>query len=246
MSPGFCAAAGLLLFRWGLQRRGVIGIASVGLGGLLLYEASRRSMLLGERSPAEPVASVPTETELVDEAIAIDSPPEILYTLCRDLANLRRLAPPLRAVEAFAPRHARWRLGSSQGRAFEWESTFTGDEPGRSISWRTTYERRLSHLGAVRFERAPDDRSTLVTVQLEYLPPADAIGSAVVRAIGPSPRRLVRAALRRLKQIAEVDDVVANDDRWRAGHPQSPEKEDAMNTSPTIVRRGAGSPSSPR
>jgi len=223
MSPAFCAAAGLLFLRSGLQRRGLIGAASVGIGGWLLYEASRLSTPLGERSPAEPVASVPTETAVVDEAIAIDSPPEILYSLCRDLANLRRLAPPLRAVEAIPPRHARWRLGRSQGRAFEWESTFTGDEPGRSISWRTTYERRLTHLGAVRFERARDDRSTLVTVQLEYLPPADPIGAAVVRAIGPSPQRLVRAALRRLKHIAEVDDV-ANDDRWRTAQPQSPER----------------------
>jgi uncharacterized membrane protein len=212
LSPAFCAAAGLLLVAWGVQHRGVVGIASAGLGGCLLYEARRRLILLGSRSAAEPLASEPTETEVVDETILIERDPETLYALCRDLVNLRRLAPRLRGVEAIAPRYARWRLWSPQGRTLEWESTFTGDEPGRSISWRTTYDRHLSHLGIVRFERGPDERTTLVTVQLEYLPPADAIGSAVVRAIGPSPRRLVRDALRRLKQIAEVDDVAANDD----------------------------------
>jgi uncharacterized membrane protein len=212
LSPALCSIAGLLLFAWGLQHRGVVGIASAGLGGWLLYEASRRAILRGDRLRAQPLASEPTETEVVDEAILIECDPETLYALCRDLVNLRRLAPRLRRVEAIAPRYARWRLWSPQGRTLEWESTFTGDEPGRSISWRTTYDGRLSHLGTVRFERGADERTTLVAVQLEYLPPADAIGSAVVRAIGPSPRRLIRDALRRLKRIAEVDDIAANDE----------------------------------
>ncbi|MET0680655.1 MAG: SRPBCC family protein [Burkholderiales bacterium] len=154
---------------------------------------------------------------MVDEAILIAASPDWLYRFCRDLGNMRQFAPRLRGIEALGDRYARLRLWSPQGRILEWESTITSDEPGRAIAWRTTYESQLSHLGAIRFERDADDGGTVVTVQLEYLPPLGAVGSAVVRTIGPSPRRLVRDALARLKQIAKTDGAANGDQPRGAG-----------------------------
>ena len=212
LTPPLYAAGGLLLLGWGVRRRGVAGLAAAALGGWLMY---RSCAPMGR--PVQVVRDVTeaAETAVVDEAILVDSNPETLYRFCRDLGNMRRFAPRLRGVEALGGRYARWRLWSPQGRSLEWESTITSDDPGRAIGWRTTYERELSHLGRVRFERAADDGGTVVTVQLEYLPPLGAVGAAVVRTIGPSPQRLVRDALARLKRIVETDGTAANDDNPR-------------------------------
>jgi uncharacterized membrane protein len=213
LTPALCAAGGLLLLGWGIGRRGVAGIAATGLGSWLLYQTSVHMNQWRTRWAAQQPAAEAAETAVVDEAILIAAKPDWLYRFCRDLGNMRQFAPRLRGVESLGGRYARWRLWSPQGRTLEWESTITSDEPGRAIAWRTTYERQLSHLGTVRFERDADDGGTVVTVQLEYLPPLGATGSAVVRTIGPSPQRLVRDALLRLKEIAETDAVAANDDR---------------------------------
>jgi uncharacterized membrane protein len=213
LTPALLAAGGLLLLAWGIGRgRGVAGIAAAGLGGWLVYQAGVRA---SRSAPVESFAPEAAETGVVDEAILIAASPDWLYRFCRDLGNMRQIAPRLRGIEALGGRYARLRLRSPHRRTLEWESTITSDEPGRAIAWRTTYERQLSHLGAIRFERDADDGGTVVTVQLEYLPPLGAVGSAVVRTIGPSPQRLVRGALARLKQIAETNDAAANDDQPR-------------------------------
>src|SRR5262245_39650567 len=183
LTPALCAAGGLLLLAWGIGRRGPTGIAAAGVGSWLVYLTSVHMNRWRMRWAAEPAAAEAVETAVVDEAILIAAKPDWLYRFCRDLGNMRQVAPRLRGVESLGERHARWRLWSPQGRTLIWESTITSDEPGRAITWRTTYRRQLSHLGTVRFERDADDGGTVVTVQFEYLPPLGAVGSAVVRTI---------------------------------------------------------------
>jgi hypothetical protein len=53
----------------------------------------------------------------------------------------------------------------------------------------------------VRFEPAPGDRGTEVTVSLEYEPPAGKLGAAVARLSGEEPGAQTADDLRRFKQV---------------------------------------------
>jgi uncharacterized membrane protein len=205
------AAGGIGLIAWALGRRGAAGLGAAGLGGWLLYQAYTGSNPmfepLGIRVNRHPAEAGAAETIVLDEVITVGRPRDELYRFWRDLQALPRIAPRLREVTVTDSRRSHWRIDGPRGTPVEWQSEITHDEPGQEIAWRTTRDEVLTHFGTVRFRPAAGDRGTVVEVHLEYVPPAGALGTAVARLAGQSPQRLVREALRRMKQLLETGEI---------------------------------------
>ena len=210
--------AGLALLAWGLQRRSLARGGALGLGGWLLYQAytGNNPMLtpLGIRVNRNPAESEAAETMIVEEAVTIGKPREEIYRFWRDLDNLKRFAPRLQNVEVLDERRSRWKVQGPHGGVVDWDSEITRDDPGREIAWRTTQDREITNFGSVSFVDAAGGRGTIVRVHLEYVSPAGSIGTAVARAMGQSPQRMVEEALHRLKQLLEAGEIATT-----AGQP---------------------------
>jgi uncharacterized membrane protein len=68
--------------------------------------------------------------------------------------------------------------------------------------------RRRAHSGAVRFEPAPAGRGTVVTVEMEYVPPGGSLTATAARLLGYAPEQQLQEDLRRFKQLMETGVVV--------------------------------------
>jgi uncharacterized membrane protein len=62
--------------------------------------------------------------------------------------------------------------------------------------------------GAVNFEAAPGGRGTIVRVQMDYDFPGRSIAAPASRLLGRNPEQFANKALRRLKQLLEVGEVM--------------------------------------
>ena len=75
------------------------------------------------------------------------------------------------------------------------------------------------------FLRAPGDRGTELRVELQYRPPAGALGAAVAKLLGREPGQQIAGDLRRFKQVIETGEVLHSDASIHAGiHPAQPPK----------------------
>ena len=143
-------------------------------------------------------------------AITVNRPPDEVYALWRDLENLPRFMSHLRSVRTDGGEGSHWVAKAPAG-TVEWDAEIVEDVPGQLIAWRSLEGADVPNSGKVRLAQAPGQRGTEVAVELEYLPPAGAIGAAAARLFGEEPRQQIRDDLRRFKQVSETGDVVVSD-----------------------------------
>ena len=141
----------------------------------------------------------------------INLPPEEVYTFWRDFQNLPRFMRHLDAVQDLGEGRSRWKAKGPAGMEVEWDATIIADVPGEVITWRSLENSDVDNAGAVRFERAPGNRGTIVKVNIEYNPVGGVIGAAVAKLFGEEPEQQLDDDLRRFKQVMEVGEVVVSD-----------------------------------
>jgi len=141
----------------------------------------------------------------------VNKNPDEVYRYWRDFQNLARFMEHLESVEEFSDGRSHWVAKGPAGTKVEWEATIVADEPGNLITWRSLENSDVDHAGAVRFERAPGDRGTIVKVNFQYNPPAGIAGASVAKLFGEEPEQQLDDDLRRFKQILEVGEVVVSD-----------------------------------
>jgi hypothetical protein len=93
----------------------------------------------------------------------------------------------------------------------EWDALTVADDPGTVITWRSLENADVDNAGAVRFERAPGGRGTIVKVNLEYNSVGGVLGATVAKLFGEEPEQQLDDDLRRFKQILEIGEVVVSD-----------------------------------
>jgi uncharacterized membrane protein len=141
----------------------------------------------------------------------VNRSPEEVYSFWRNFENLPRFMKHLDAVEDLGESRSRWRAKGPAGTSVEWEATIIADVPGEVITWRSLENSDVDNAGAVRFERAPGDRGTVVKVNIQYNPPAGVIGATVAKLFGEEPEQQLNDDLRRFKQVIETGEVVVSD-----------------------------------
>lgn len=113
----------------------------------------------------------------------------------------------LESVEVLSDKHSRWRAKAPAGLSVEWEAEIVNEQPNALIAWQSREGSSISHWGAGRFNPAPGDRGTEVTVELEYEPLAGATGAVLVKLFGEEPSQQIETDLRRFKQVMETGEV---------------------------------------
>jgi uncharacterized membrane protein len=145
----------------------------------------------------------------VRQSFTLNRPVEEVYGFWRRLENLPRFMRHLESVEVLDDRRSRWRAKAPAGTTVEWEAEIVADEPGRRLAWRSVEGATVPNQGTVRFVPAPAGRGTEIHVELEYQPPAGAVGAAVAKLFGEEPSLQVREDLRRLKQLLEAGEPIS-------------------------------------
>ncbi len=197
------------------SRTAVIAAAVAGVAAVDALSASR----LSRSSPALRLAA-PLR---VSRSITIYRTPDEVYEFWRDFANLPTFMKHLESVTV-KNGSSTWKAKGPAGMTIEWQAETVLDVPNESIAWRSVAgTTTVPNRGVVRFVRAPGDRGTEVHLELEYSPPAGAIGAAFAKLFGEEPGQQIAGDLRRLKQVLETGEVVHSDASIHAGrHPACP------------------------
>jgi uncharacterized membrane protein len=141
----------------------------------------------------------------------INGEPEEVYRFWRNFENLSRFMKHLESVQDLGNGRSHWTAKGPAGTTVEWDATIIADVPGEVITWRSLEDSDVDHAGAVRFERAPGNRGTIVKVNFQYNPPAGVLGATIAKIFGEEPEQQLDDDLRRLKQVIEVGEVVVSD-----------------------------------
>jgi uncharacterized membrane protein len=185
---------GSLLTLYGLTRRGIakpiLTTAGLALTTRGLTNLDTRSLLgMGEHGIR------------VNKAINIDAPIDEVYHFWRDFEHFPRFMSHVQEITAQGD-VSHWRVAGPAGSTFEFQSHITRDVPNQVIVWETLPDSQIHHSGFVHFDENRDG-TTRVTVQMEYIPPAGAIGHAVAQLFGDDPRQAMNEDLMRLKTLLE-------------------------------------------
>lgn len=193
-----------------------IAMATVaGVTAVDLWASYRR----GERENAEAASPV-----RVRSVITIDRSASDIYQLWRSFENLPRFMSHVRSVEVRDARTSHWTVSTTGHEKLEWDAVITEDRPNEYIAWRSVEGADIDHAGEVRFVAAPGDRGTEVHLTMDVLPPAGPLGKAVGKLAHRVPEQIIKADLRRLKQLMETGEIVKSDASIHEGpHPARPQ-----------------------
>jgi uncharacterized membrane protein len=147
----------------------------------------------------------------VKKSLVINSSPEELYQFWRDFENLPRFMKHLESVRVAEGGRSHWVAKAPAGTTVEWDAEITEDRPNELIAWRSLEGADVDNQGSVRFESAPGNRGTIVTVEIDYNPPGGVIGAGIAKLFGEEPHQQVSDDLRLLKQVIETGEVVVSD-----------------------------------
>jgi uncharacterized membrane protein len=154
-------------------------------------------------------------------AITVNKPIEQVYAFWRDFQNMPRFMRYIERVEALDGGRSRWVATGPAGVTFSWTAEVTDEHEPERISWRSLPESDIESRGTVRFQHAPGARGTEVALDIEYRPPAGALGRTVAWMFGKEPAQQMREDLRRFKQLLETGEVALSEGAglWRASRP---------------------------
>jgi len=200
-----------LLVAHGLRRGNFGGLSLALLGGALVYrgvtghcnayEALDIDTSDKHRSDADEHVH---KGRLIKHVATIDRPAADLYAFWRDEANAPRFMPNIESARKTGEKTSHWTSKRPMGRTFEWDSEIINEEPGRLLAWKSLPGGDVNNAGTVRFEPSTGGRGTVVTLQVNFEPPAGILGEAAARIIGEDPDTQARENLRRFKQLMET------------------------------------------
>jgi uncharacterized membrane protein len=211
-----CGAAGSLLTLFGLSRRSLPGLGLAALGGGLLYRAfSGHCPMYGAlgfntAQKHSRIAGVAAGRGVkVTCVVTVNRPADELYRRWRDLENLPHFMHHLVSVKVHGNR-SHWIARAPAGLKAEWDAEIVNDEPGRLIAWRSLAGSTVATAGSVRFEPAPGNRGTKVSVTLKYDPPGGKLATWLTWLFGAEPGQQICDDLRRFKELVEAGDMSAS------------------------------------
>ena len=155
----------------------------------------------------------------VVRSCTVRKPAEELYRFWRSLENLTRIIKHPVSITTFSDTESHWKA-SAPGKSFvEWDAVIINDHPNELVAWRSKEGADIANAGSVRFEPAPGDEGTEVTVQLEYDPPGGKLAALLAKLTGEEPEQQVAEALRRFKALMEAGEIPTIEGQT-AGGPQ--------------------------
>jgi uncharacterized membrane protein len=157
----------------------------------------------------------------VERVTTINKPIAEVYAFWRNFENLPRFMRHLESVESLGGNRSRWTARAPAGTTVSWEAEILQDRPDEWIAWRSLPGAQVENSGSVRFSAAPGARGTEIRVQLQYVPPAGALGRIIAKLFGEEPNQQVHEDLHRFKQLMETGEIPMSDgpSLWRPAQP---------------------------
>lgn len=224
------AIGGGLLAAMGLQRRSATGIAMALIGGDLLrrgitghsYAYEAMGVRTAPRGQGAETTSVPYELGVrVDQAVTIARPRNEVYQFWRSVTNLPRFMKNLVSVSTYEGGRSHWVAKGPAGRTVQWDAVIHNERPNEMIAWRSLPGSDVDHAGSVWFKDAPGGRGTEVSVELQYNPPAGALGAIFASLWGKEPGQEIQEDLHRLKELLELGEVLTVEGQPSGGRSES-------------------------
>lgn len=204
-------AAGAALLAYGLRRRKKTGAGMVLAAMPLLERGVTGHCRLYDRIGVNRADHSDTRRALggsagvhIDESIVINKPVRDVYLFWRRLENLPLFMSNLESVTETSTTRSHWVAKGPAGLRLEWDAEIINDIDGQLIAWRSVDQADVVSAGSAHFERAEDEPGTLVTVRMQYSPPAGKLGAAMSSLLGKNPSQMVQDDLRRLKDRLEM------------------------------------------
>ena len=205
---------GTLCVVQGLRSRSLLGVALAVLGGGLIYrgvsghcgayQALKIDTTGKHRSAADQHVH---DGRLIKHVTVIERPAQELYDYWRNVENAPRFMTGVESVTKTGPDRSHWVSAGPFGKTFEWDSEVFHDEPGRLFAWKTLPGADVAHAGAIKFEPNTGGRGTVVTIEVNYEPPAGMLGVAVAKLLGQDPDAMTKENLRQFKQLMEAGEI---------------------------------------
>jgi uncharacterized membrane protein len=162
----------------------------------------------------------------VTRSITVSHPVSEVYSFWHNFENLPRFMDHLESVRTLDERRSHWKARAPAGMTVEWDAEIIEDRPNELIAWRAVENADVPNAGTVRFNPAPGNRGTEITVELRYEPLAGKLGAVVAKLFGEEPGQQIDGDLRRFKQVLETGEVVHSDASiFRRPHPARPPDE---------------------
>lgn len=162
--------------------------------------------LPGRKNPRAKIVVPGNRGIKVVRAVTIRKPAAELYAFWRDLPNLMQVIHHPVTITAPTRDESHWVVSAPFGQV-EWDALVINDEPNRLIAWRSREGAQVRNAGSVRFEDAPGDEGTEVTVALEYDPPGGKLGAALAKLTRDSASSQIYDCLRRFKALMEAGEI---------------------------------------
>jgi uncharacterized membrane protein len=205
------AIGGGILASAGLIKRSPAGLALALIGGDLLrrgitghsYAYEAFGIRTAPKGQGAETTSVPYELGIrVDRTVILGRPREEVFRFWRDLGNLPRFMKYLESVTETGGNRSHWVVKAPGGRTVEWDAVIHNEIPNELLAWRSLPGADVENAGTVLFKDAVNGRSaTEVRVELQYNPPAGAVGALVASMMGNEPGQQIEEDLNRLVQM---------------------------------------------
>jgi uncharacterized membrane protein len=201
------SGAGLLLY--GFSRRSTVGLVAVAASAPLLYRGlTGQWPLIGDVPLSPRTALAGNRSVRVREAVRLERPIETVYRFWRRLENLPSFMSYLdRVSEDAGTGRSHWVASGPGGVRVEWDAEIINEIENKLLAWQSLPGSDIITAGSVNFDRVRDGRSTQVTVNLQYAPPAGRGGAALEWMFGRAPSHTIREDLRHFKQVMEAGEL---------------------------------------
>ena len=178
---------------YGLTRRSKGGLAMAAAGSMLAVKAARSN---------SSASTFPCEVTM-----AINCTPQQAYRFWRNFENLPRFMRHLESVKDLGGNRSEWTACGPGDTRINWTAEMLEDRPDEYISWHSLPGSDIQNSGSVVFRSNTSGRGTLVTVRLEYVPPAGTLGHVAAKILGKDPQFTVKEDLRHFKSLLETGEV---------------------------------------
>jgi len=149
------------------------------------------------------------DVERAEASLMINCTPAECYRYWRELSNFPNFVTELKSVQVTGEKSSHWVMTLPRNAGdVEWDAEITEDVPDQRIAWQSKPGNSPTVNGVVNFEPAPGGRGTIVRLQMDYDFPGRSFAAPASRLAGRNPEQFANKALRRLKQLLEVGEVM--------------------------------------
>ncbi|MEZ4769274.1 MAG: SRPBCC family protein [Caldilineales bacterium] len=130
-------------------------------------------------------------SDQVTKSIIVKGSLDEIYGIWADFSNFPRFMTNIDSVTPRGEDRSHWVMKGPLGARFEWDAKTTLMEKNSRIAWKSVNGNgsNMKTSGQVTFKELPHEEIQ-ITVTLQYVPPAGAVGEAAVNLFGKPEQRL--------------------------------------------------------